>query len=51
MKKKINEIPSFQSEDEEREFWSRHDSSDYINWSNAESVLLPKLKPSSRTIS
>ncbi len=49
MKKK--QIPAFQSEDQEREFWSDADSVDYIDWNNATRVVLPNLKPSLRTIS
>lgn len=44
-------VPEFRSEDEERKFWARADSSDYIDWSTARKVILPKLKPSQRTIS
>ena len=28
-------IPDFQSEEEEREFWAGHDSSDYVDWTKA----------------
>lgn len=48
MKKKI---PQFENEDEEREFWSRHDSSEYIDWKKAKRVVLSNLKPSVKTIS
>ena len=48
MKKKI---PQFKSEAEERLFWQKHDSSEYIDWSDAENVVMPKLKPSTRSIS
>ena len=48
---KRNRIPKFKSEDEEREFWASHDSSEYIDWSRAKSVTLPNLKPSVRNIS
>jgi predicted DNA binding CopG/RHH family protein len=48
MKKKL---PEFQNEEQEREFWSTHDSTDYVDWSRAKKVVLPKLKPSLRTIS
>jgi len=44
-------IPEFQNEDEERAFWAEHDSADYLDWSQAERVVFPKLKPSTRTIS
>ena len=44
-------IPKFKSEAEERLFWQKHDSSEYIDWSDAENVVMPKLKPSTRSIS
>lgn len=43
--------PKFRSEDEEREFWARTDSTDYVNWDDARRVVLPNLKPSQKTIS
>ncbi len=39
-------IPKFKSEDEEREFWATHDSSEYIDWNKGQNVILPDLKPS-----
>ena len=51
MKKNYKNIPTFKNEDEEREFWSQRDSTQYIDWDNAEKVRLPKLKPSTKTIS
>jgi predicted DNA binding CopG/RHH family protein len=48
MKKKI---PKFKTEEQERNFWKTHDSSEYIDWDEAEEVTLPKLKPSTKTIS
>lgn len=44
-------IPAFKNEAEERRFWRTHDSSEYVNWSGAEEVVLPKLKPSTQSIS
>jgi len=44
-------IPKFKNEDEEREFWREHDSSEYLNWKSAERALFPNLKPSTRAIS
>jgi len=44
-------IPKFMNEDEEREFWSDHDSAEYIDWSSAEKVTLSNLKPSTKKIS
>ena len=48
MKKKM---PKFKSEAEERLFWQEHDSSEYIDWSDAENVIMPKLKTTTRSIS
>jgi len=38
-------IPKFASEEEERKFWSQADSADHIDWSKAEAVTLPELRP------
>ena len=51
MKKKLKPIPKFKNEDEEFEFWSTHDSIDYIDWSQAKRVRFPNLKLSTQTIS
>jgi predicted DNA binding CopG/RHH family protein len=45
------EIPGFRTEAKEREFWSRADSTEHIDWSQAKGRKFPKLKPSLRTIS
>ena len=45
------EIPRFKNEEEEREFWAAHDSSEYIDWSQSKTISLPKLKPTLKTIS
>ncbi len=37
-RKSLQPIPKFDSEDEEREFWATHDSTDYIDWSQAKAV-------------
>ena len=47
----MKEIPKFESEDKEREFWARADSSEYIDWKKAKKVIFPDLKPSVKTIS
>jgi predicted DNA binding CopG/RHH family protein len=49
--KKRKLSPRFKSEAEERKFWETHDSTDYIDWSKAERVRLPNLKPSTTAIS
>lgn len=48
MKKRL---PQFESKEAEAEFWDSADSTDYIDWSSAERVMLPNLKPSLKTIS
>lgn len=44
-------VPAFKGEAEEREFWETHESTEYVDWSRAEPVRLPNLKPSTQTIS
>jgi predicted DNA binding CopG/RHH family protein len=44
-------MPTFKSEAEERRFWESHDSTDYMDWSRAERVRLPNLRPSTTSIS
>ncbi len=44
-------IPTFKSEDAEREFWATHDSTDYIDWGKADRVTFSNLKPSVKKIS
>jgi predicted DNA binding CopG/RHH family protein len=51
MPKELKPIPTFQTEDEEREFWASHDSTEYIDWDEADEVIFSQLKPSTRTIS
>jgi predicted DNA binding CopG/RHH family protein len=44
-------IPTFKDEDAEREFWAKADSTKYIDWSQAQRIVLPKFRPTLRTIS
>jgi len=44
-------MPEFENEAEERKFWESHDSTEYVDWSRAQRASLPKLKPSTKTIS
>ena len=48
---KLKSIPAFKTEAEERKFREAHDSTDYIDWSQARPRKLANLKPSLRTIS
>jgi predicted DNA binding CopG/RHH family protein len=47
----LKPIPEFQSEAEERAFWESHDTTAYVDWSQARLGLFPNLKPSTETIS
>ncbi len=49
--KKKKKIPKFTSEEKERQFWAKEDSTEYVDWEKAKNVVLPKLKPSLKTIS
>ncbi|MEQ1603789.1 MAG: CopG family antitoxin [Pyrinomonadaceae bacterium] len=49
MEKKLKEIPKFKNEDEEREFWRSHDSTEYVDWDKAEFVVFANLKQSTHT--
>jgi predicted DNA binding CopG/RHH family protein len=49
--KTLKKIPTFKDEDAERDFWAKEDSTEYLDWSKAERVTLPNLRPSLRTIS
>jgi predicted DNA binding CopG/RHH family protein len=49
--RKSKKIPAFTSIAEEQAFWTTHDSADYLDWNNAKKISLPKLKPSTQTIS
>ncbi len=48
---KKRKTPRFENEDQEREFWAEEDSTDHVDWSKAQRVTLPDLKPSVKTIS
>jgi len=49
---KIKKIPKFKNEDEERSFWAKNDSSNYMDWSKVQkNPALPNLKPSTKAIS
>jgi predicted DNA binding CopG/RHH family protein len=47
----MKKIPKFKNEEEERSFWQKYDSADYINWDKAKIASFPNLKPSTKIIS
>ncbi len=44
-------VPDFENEDEERQFWAEQDSTQYLDWNQAQRTGFPNLKLSTRTIS
>jgi predicted DNA binding CopG/RHH family protein len=51
MKSKLKPLPKFKTEAEERIFWETYDSTEYVDWSTAQRVRFPNLKPSTQAIS
>jgi predicted DNA binding CopG/RHH family protein len=51
MTKQTKAIPKFANEAQERAYWESHDSSAHLDWSKAQKVRLPNLKPTTKTIS
>jgi predicted DNA binding CopG/RHH family protein len=49
--KRAKKIPKFRSEAEERRFWETHDTTGLIDWSKAQWVRFPNLRPSTTSIS
>lgn len=48
--KKLKKIPQFRSEKQEREFWQKADSTQYIDYSQVENWQFPNLKLTSKPI-
>ena len=51
MNKQLKAVPQFANEAEERDFWEKHDSTEYLDWTKAQRAVLPNLKPTTKTIS
>jgi predicted DNA binding CopG/RHH family protein len=51
MTKPHKPTPEFNNESEERAFWESQDSTEFVDWTKAEHIRLPNLKPSSTAIS
>jgi predicted DNA binding CopG/RHH family protein len=49
--KNLKKIPEFKSPEEEAKFWDTHDSTDYVDWSQAQKTVFPNLKSSTESIS
>ena len=44
MNKQLEPVPVFAGEAEERAFWESHDSVEYVDWDDAQPVVLPNLQ-------
>lgn len=51
MSKPLKAVPKFANEATEQAFWETHDSTEYVDWTKAQRVVMPNLKPTTRTIS
>lgn len=51
MNPRPRKIAKFDKEDDERDFWASHDSTDYVNWGRAKLLKPSNLRPTTRTIS
>lgn len=49
--KKLKKIPKFKNEDEERDFWAVHDTTEYFDVSKPADLDLSSLRPSLKPIS
>ena len=43
-------LPRFETEAGERAYWEREDSGAHLDWSRAERVVLPNLRPGSKAM-
>ena len=51
MAKPSKSPPEFETEAEERALWESHDSSDYVDWTQAQLARFANVKPSTQSIS
>lgn len=51
MSKVRRKLPKFRDEKAERKFWESHDSTEYVDWSQAKSLVFPELHGSTVSIS
>ncbi len=53
MSRPTRPLPRFKTEAQERAFWEAKgtDSTEYLDWAKARRVVMPNLKPSTKTIS
>ena len=44
-------IPKFKTEAQERAYWEANNSTEHVDWTKAQKVKLPNLRPTTKTIS
>lgn len=50
-KSTLKAAPKFASGKDERAYWESHDTTPHLDWSKAQKVTLPNLKPTTKTVS
>ena len=48
--RKIKNLPRFKNEDEERDYWAKHELSDVFDVSKSVDIVFPNLKLSTKTM-
>ena len=51
VKAELKGIPKFANEQDERTYWESSDSTEHLDWTKAQKVSLPNLKPTTKMIS
>ncbi|MBA4381073.1 MAG: hypothetical protein C0406_00770 [Sideroxydans sp.] len=51
MTKQLEAAPKFSNEAAEQAFWEMHDSTEYVDWTKAQRVVLSNLMRTTKTIS
>ena len=51
VKEELKATPKLSREKDERSYWESHDSTEHLDWTKAQKVALPNLKPTTKTIS
>jgi hypothetical protein len=51
MKEHLKPVSKFRSTEAERKFWETHDTTQYLDWPQAQLARFPNLRPSTKSIS
>ncbi len=47
----MKNIPKFENQEQEIQFWSENDSTEFLDWEKSEQVVFTNLKPTMKSIS